>query len=366
MLALATGVAASGRSVRIIVPDDVETSVSFAERCVDLGLRCDRSSLIKFRDGGAPLRVFQLMWLMATTRASITHFHSGYSQLPRVAQVAVLLVPWRKALVTIQSAWEMVAPESVRARVWSTVARLRLDAVVSPSRHGAEYQVRCGVPRRLVVTIPNSVDPAIASSGDGSRARRSLNLSDGPLVVFTSRLDPIKRPLDALRIFAAVCEEFPGAALVMVGVGSELDSVRDEAGRLGLLARVHFAGYRTDIADWLAAATVWILPTERENLSLAVLEALAAGCVVLSTSCPGNDEVLVDGENALTFDVGDVAAGAVALRRALGDETLRQKLSAGARASSARFEQSAMVDSYLAVYDRNRHHDDTAPAPAAT
>jgi glycosyltransferase involved in cell wall biosynthesis len=357
MLALATGVAAAGRSVRIIVPDDVETTRSFAQRCEDLGIRCERTSLIKFREGGAPQRVLQLMWLMLTTRASITHFHSGYSQLPRVAQLAVLLVPWRRALVTIQSAWEMVEPDSVRARLWSTVARLRLFAVVSPSKHGARYQVRCGVPPRLAITIPNSFDPSTASSGDGSRARRSLNLSDQPLVVFTSRLDPIKRPLDALRIFAAVSGEFPTAALVMVGVGSELDSVRDEVERLGLADRVHFAGYRTDVPDWLAAATVWLLPTERENFSLAVLEALAAGCAVLSTSCPGNDEVLVDGVNALTFDVGDVAAGATALRRLLGDEALRQRLGAGAQASSALYVQAAMVDKYLAVYDRDRRQD---------
>jgi glycosyltransferase involved in cell wall biosynthesis len=183
-----------------------------------------------------------------------------------------------------------------------------------------------------------------------------LDLLDKPLVVFTSRLDPIKRPLDALRIFAEVSDEFSTAALVMVGVGSELDSVRDEAERLGLTDRVHCAGYRTDIPDWLAAATVWILPTERENFSLAVLEALAAGCVVLSTSCPGNDEVLVDGENALTFDVGDVAAGAAALRRALGDEPLRQTLGAAARATAAGYVQATMVDKYLAVYDRGRHH----------
>ena len=56
-----------------------------------------------------------------------------------------------------------------------------------------------------------------------------------------------------------------------------------EAKRLGLADRVRLVGYQTNVPDWLAAATVWLLPTERENFSVAVLEALAAGCTVLST-----------------------------------------------------------------------------------
>ena len=65
--------------------------------------------------------------------------------------------------------------------------------------------------------------------------------------------------------------------------------------------RVRLVGYQTNVPDWLAAATVWILPTERENFSVAALEAMAAGCAVASTICPGNAEVLLDGVNSLTF-----------------------------------------------------------------
>ena len=72
---------------------------------------------------------------------------------------------------------------------------------------------------------------------------------------------------------------------------------------------MRLAGYQTNVADWLAAATVWLLPTERENFSVAVLEALAAGCAVLSTTCPGNDEVLTDRENRGLFPVGDIPRG---------------------------------------------------------
>ena len=111
-------------------------------------------------------------------------------------------------------------------------------------------------------------------------------------------------------------------------------------------------GYQTNIRDWLAAATVWILPTERENFSVALLEALAAGCPILTTSCPGNDEVLVDEQNALTFAIGDVDAAARGLDRLLSDGSLRSRLSTGAHATAGNYSAERMVESYRQLYNR--------------
>jgi glycosyltransferase involved in cell wall biosynthesis len=176
--------------------------------------------------------------------------------------------------------------------------------------------------------------------------------------VFSSRIDTQKRPIDAVRIFAGVADEFPRARLVFVGDGALRSAVTDEAHRLGVADRLDLVGYQTNVEDWVAAATVWILPTERENFSLAVLEALAAGRAVLSTSCPGNDEVLVDGENAAVFGVGDVDAGIARLRELLADDALRRRLGETATATSARFSSERMVDSYHALYRRS----DNAPS----
>ena len=176
--------------------------------------------------------------------------------------------------------------------------------------------------------------------------------ADDALIVFTSRLDSQKRPVDAVRILHAALDEFPTATLVFVGSGTESDAVTECAARLGVSERVRLMGFRTDIADWLAAATVWILPTERENFSVAVLEALAAGCAVLSTPCPGNDEVLVDGDNSLTFAIGDVDGGAAQLRRLLADPTLRERLAESGVEVAAQYTVERMVDAYVELFER--------------
>jgi glycosyltransferase involved in cell wall biosynthesis len=177
-------------------------------------------------------------------------------------------------------------------------------------------------------------------------------------VVFLARIAEQKRPLEAVRIVHPLMNEIPALHLAFVGEGPQEHAVREEAARLGVGDRVHLVGYQTDVADWLAAATVWLLPTERENFSIGVLEALASGCTVLSTICPGNDEVLVDGENALTFAVGDIAAATTSLRRLLSDEALRERLGTGASATAKQYSPEVMVARYHELYSRVPHAPD--------
>src|SRR5207302_1434923 len=141
-----------------------------------------------------------------------------------------------------------------------------------------------------------------------------------------SRLEGQKRPLDAVHAFHRIAPEFPNARLVFVGTGVLQEELRQAAGSLGIAPRVHFVGHQRNVPDWLAAASTWILPTEAENFSLAVLEAMAAGCPIVSTMCSGNDEVLEPERNALVTAVGDVEAMADSLRRLLSDPDLRDRL----------------------------------------
>jgi len=117
-------------------------------------------------------------------------------------------------------------------------------------------------------------------------------------------------------------------------------------------------GHRVDVEHWLAAATVWLLPTESEGFSLAVLEAMAAGCAIVTTHCPGNVEVLRDHETALLAPVGATEALGRALARLLEGPHLRRDLGAAARHAAQAYAIDRMVDQHLTVYE-------SALAPAA-
>jgi glycosyltransferase involved in cell wall biosynthesis len=352
MLSLAKGIRDRGARVRLVVPA-VEHSEGFSERCAALSLECERTDLMRMDMNltGAQQSPLSMIRLLRGLDASVVHFHSGDSCLPRTAMLALEMVRPSAPLVTLQSPFETITPGGLRARLWAATARRRLRAVVSPSEHGTRFQRSCGVPASVALTIRNGVDTGAFQQGDGARPRAQLGLDpESPLVLFGSRLDRQKKPLHAVEIFAGVAREFPDALLVYIGTGEEEEAVRQRAEGLGLAERVRLMGYVTRVPDWLAASTVWLLPTERENFSVAVLEAMAAGCPVLSTCCTGNDEILVHEENALTFVVGDLDTATAQLRRMLADASLRERLGEGARQAVQEYSMERVVDRYEELY----------------
>ena len=101
--------------------------------------------------------------------------------------------------------------------------------------------------------------------------------------------------------------------------------MRQLAADLGLAGRVHFLGQRRDIPDLLAALDIFVLPSHSEGVSLALLEAMAAGLPVIATAVGGLPEVVTDGENGLLIPPKDPEALAAALARLLADPDSGQK-----------------------------------------
>ena len=352
MLSLANEASRAGARVKVVVPLH-EESESLELRCDALGIDCERTSLLRAGMHGAKQNLRSLIDLFRSWDAPVVHFHTGNSYLPRAAMIALSVVRRKGSLVTIHSPYETVQPGSWRARFWAFMAARRMVAVVSPSHHGTQFQRACGLPENRLATINNGVDIAQFSSGDATVARLALGISDSvPIVLFCSRIDEQKRPVDAVRIFADATQDAPNSVLLFVGSGDLEAQVLTTANELGVADRVKFVGYQINIPDWLAASTVWLLPTARENFSVALLEALAAGCCILTTACPGNTEVLVTEVNGVLFDVGDTAAATRQLHRLLGDSDLRAALAQEARRTASRFGSDRTLARYFDIYRR--------------
>jgi glycosyltransferase involved in cell wall biosynthesis len=352
LLELAGGMVQRGARVQAVVPL-LETTRGFAEQGRKRGIDVVRTPWLRSNIMGARQNPLNVLRLFHTYRAPLLHLHTGDCCLPRTVVLAMRALRLPRAFVTVQNAHVSLTPGEPRALAWATAVERQVELLVCPSNHSRRSQLAFGVSVARVRVIHNSVDLSRFGGGVAQKARNALGVDeDTPLVVFTSRLDEVKRPLDAIEAFARVAPDFPSAQLVFVGQGNLEEGTRAAAKRLGLTARVRFVGYQDNVEDWLAAATVWILPTERENFSLAVLEAMAAGRAIVSTMSPGNDEVLIDGDNALTNAVGDLAAMAASLHRLLSDPPLRARLGAAARATAHRYASERMVDAYAECYSR--------------
>ena len=100
---------------------------------------------------------------------------------------------------------------------------------------------------------------------------------------------------------------------------------------LGLASKVHFLGSRRDVPDLLNAMDIFVLPSYSEGVSLALLEAMAAGLPVIATAVGGLPEVVEDGATGLLIPPRDAAALARALTRLLADPAWAKTLGDQAR-----------------------------------
>ncbi|HLX07317.1 MAG TPA: glycosyltransferase, partial [Thermoanaerobaculia bacterium] len=202
------------------------------------------------------------------------------------------------------------------------------------------YAASAAFAEQTAALVP--VPPAVAA----------LRPAAAPLIVAVARHDPRKGLDRLLRCLAGLQAEGTPFRACLVGPGTLLEAHRRLATRLGLGASTAIPGRVPDPDDYLRHADLFVLPSLEEGSgSVALLEALQAGCAVIASACDGIPEDLVDGASALLVPAGDAAALQAALARALGDTALRQRLAAGARATfAARFSRAPFVAALGGLY----------------
>ena len=126
-----------------------------------------------------------------------------------------------------------------------------------------------------------------------------------------------------------------------------------EAKSEGVADRLKFVGVTHDVPSHLRAADLFVLPSKREGLPVALLEAMACGLPCVASRLPGSTEAIIDdGVNGVLTAPGDVAGLTDAIARLLCDESLRHRLGAAARATIAhRYASGGVADRWLEAYD---------------
>lgn len=181
--------------------------------------------------------------------------------------------------------------------------------------------------------IPNGVDPEVFSARDKSAARERLGwTADERVLLQLGRMVP-RKGIDTVIEALALLKNEPNLRLVIVGGETdEPDPVRTpEIGRLQALAklrgvadRVHFTGKRdqTALADYYAAADVFVTTPWYEPFGITPLEAMACGVPVVGSKVGGIRHTVVEGYTGFLVPPKDPAALADRLRTLLRDPVL--------------------------------------------
>lgn len=210
------------------------------------------------------------------------------------------------------------------------------------------------VPSKRIHLISNGVDPEpfVRANGRGAM-RETLGIPSGrTLVAVIARLSPEKGHPVLLEALATVTRRYPELLCVLVGRGPSEAALRAQVQTMGLQHHVRFLGFRSDIPEILSAADLVVLPSLKEGVPAAVLEAMAAAKPVVATTVGGVAEVFVDGDMGRLVPPGDAPALAKALEEILSlDATTRQQMGVLAREHvRSRYTQKHLLKQIFTLY----------------
>lgn len=328
------------RCVRELVADQVErgwqVSVASPGGNLEKSVRELGAGHITWRAGRAPgpstgIETLRLRRILREAGPDLVHLHSSKAGL--AGRLAL-----RGSLPTVfqPHGWSFYAlhgPLQRAAVAWERLGVRWADVILCVSETERVRGEEAGIRANWRV-VSNGVDVREllpASDEERKTARRRLELGGGPLVVCLGRISHAKGQDILVGAWPRVRGRVADATLVLVGGGEDAEAVQRQAGE-----GVVFAGERSDVADWLAAADVVAAPSRWEGMSFAMLETMASSRSLVMTDVPGARDALgADAAGIVPLGDDRVLAGAIIER--LLDPALARAEGTAARERVERF-----------------------------
>jgi glycosyltransferase involved in cell wall biosynthesis len=218
-------------------------------------------------------------------------------------------------------------------------------------------QSRLELPPAKAVVIENGIDPVFREKGARTQMRAALGVAaDTFLIGSVGNVRPAKGYETLLRSAKIVCQQRPAVRFFIAGdtAGSgrlfpQLEELRDS---LGLADRVRFLGLRNDVSGMLAAFDLFVLSSDTEGFSLALVEAMASGRSIVATRSGGPETLVADGRTGLLVPPKDPTSLANAILSLVDDAPLRGRLATAAQAAvTERFDSARMIGEYARLVE---------------
>jgi len=237
------------------------------------------------------------------------------------------------------------------------------EAIVAPSPLVRDELLAAGYPGEKLhvissgVAIPSApVDAAMrqAARADLAEAHNDFKLPEGArLAVYAGRLRESKGLTTLVAAWRKVVARHRDARLWLVGSGPLETELEDQIRSAGLTGRVVLTGAFDAVDQVLHAADLFVLPSRHEGLSLALLEAMAAGLPVVASDIPGNRLAIDSGRHGLLVPTGDADALAAGIDELLSQPEWAATLGAAGRARvSQDFPVGKMVRQHRELFEQ--------------
>lgn len=293
----------------------------------------------------------------------IIHIHSAELQAFQIAFLKLLGLIRQPFIITSYGVDIMTSPEigyGFRLRPFlNLIIRFILEksarhVIVGKSMN--RFALEAGSAPDKIIEINNAV-PLIKKEISKEKVAQILEKfkinSEGPVLFSLSGLRPLKGLEYLVRAMPKIIREFPKAKLILVGKSGEYEKyIRSIVNSLGIEKNVEFVGFIDDEDEkivLLRRADIFCKPSILEACSIAILEALREGRVVVA-SVPGGIDIITDNKNGLLVQVKNSEDFADKVIKVLKDKNLRIKIETEAREHVKNFDIKKIASQYVSLY----------------
>ena len=263
------------------------------------------------------------------------------NNLMAIASAAPLGIP---VVVSVRSAPE----RELKGFGFKTITFLlfrQATGVVLQTREA--YNFFPGYIRAKAVVLPNSINPDFLKASEELTLATTIN-HDKKMTVYdripssvkekriitVGRIDDNKNQRLLVEAYAKIADYYSDWSLELIGDGSGRQALEEYVSTLPCKDRISFTGAVDDVAKRMSEASIFVLPSKIEGMPNALIEAMVMGMACISTDCPcggPRDLIAADESNGILVPVDNVDAMAMALKRLITNDTLRQSMGDNAR-----------------------------------
>ncbi len=293
----------------------------------------------------------RLASLMRAGGFDIVHVHLLLSELWGIPLARLSRVP--AAIVSVHNRSRRYArfPTSLLAGLNFRLADRVIAISNSVARHLSDH-TRVPQHKLRVIHYGFDVPPPVSAGADGLHSELCLP-PDTKLIGVVARLVPEKGHVHLFDAMPDVFRTNRNSHLLVIGSDDAglAGGFKAQAQRLGIGDRVTFLGYRSDVAAILPQLALFVLPSLTEGFGLAILEAMAAGLPVVSTSAGAIPEIVEDGVTGSLVPPAQPRPLAEAINLALArSDRSREMGLAGRSRATERFSLTKMVSATEDLY----------------
>lgn len=211
-----------------------------------------------------------------------------------------------------------------------------------------------GIPGEKISRIPNGIEIS-----DPKKENKNSNTGLNVLFVGNLYQQPAKGIDILMKAWVGVDKQFPRAKLFVVGDG-DTQAYFQFAKQLGIENSIQFEGRQSDLNKYYASASLFVLPSRREGMSNALMEAMLWGLPCIATDISGNKDLIEHNRNGCLVPVGDISSLANAICQLLSQPHKAREMGSEAQITiRERVDIDIVANKYMALYkriinDRNR------------